>query len=44
MSDIDSLPTIPCPNIGTRGTGVDLGLDLLAMGIHAIGRLFERGD
>lgn len=30
-------------NLGTRETGVDLGLDLVAMGVHAIGRLFQRG-
>jgi hypothetical protein len=31
-------------DIGAHGTSAGLGLDLVAMGIHAIGRLFERGD
>jgi len=31
-------------DVGAHGAGADPGLDLVAMGIHAIGRLFERGN
>ena len=31
-------------DVGAHGVGAGPGLDLVAMGIHAIGRLFERGD
>ena len=31
-------------DVGAPGAGAGPGLDLVAMGIHAIGRLFERGD
>jgi hypothetical protein len=64
MSNVDALPTIPCPNCRQQmqtqdleqnyhgavrvdlcfTCGAGLGLDLVAIGIHAIGRLFEGGD